>query len=240
VEAAPEPASGSGRSTAAGSGASLLDDGWSVEAVGSGPSDDLDEFVDEGDFELGSGDADWEAAASSGRGQRGAAEAQPVVTFGGRVVAGGTTDFQVRVDPTNLVEGVYRSFVVIQTNDPVRDSLVLPVRVEVGEDPVVTHTIQAEASMGGTITPAGIVTVLDGHPATLSWLGAVHGHRVRARGTRRPDARRPGRLHRGAESLVGGPRRAKGRLHARRRHGRCGPVESRAELRGGDRRRTRR
>lgn len=88
VEAAPEPASGSGRSTAAGSGASLLDDGWSVEAVGSGPSDDLDEFVDEGDFELGSGDADWEAAASSGRGQRGAAEAQPVVTFGGRVVAG--------------------------------------------------------------------------------------------------------------------------------------------------------
>ncbi|MBJ3777601.1 transketolase [Acuticoccus mangrovi] len=24
----------------------------------------------------------------------------------------------------------------------------------------------------------GIVTVLDGHPATLSWLGAVHGHRV--------------------------------------------------------------
>src|SRR5262249_20100445 len=25
----------------------------------------------------------------------------------------------------------------------------------------------------------GIVTVLDGHPATLAWLGAVHGHRVR-------------------------------------------------------------
>ena len=29
---------------------------------------------------------------------------------------------------------------------------------------------------------AGIVTVLDGHPATLSWLGAVSGHRVRALG----------------------------------------------------------
>ena len=28
----------------------------------------------------------------------------------------------------------------------------------------------------------GIVTVLDGHPATLSWLGAVCGHRVRALG----------------------------------------------------------
>ncbi|OZA00322.1 MAG: transketolase [Rhizobiales bacterium 17-65-6] len=28
----------------------------------------------------------------------------------------------------------------------------------------------------------GIVTVIDGHPATLGWLGAVHGHRVRALG----------------------------------------------------------
>jgi pyruvate dehydrogenase E1 component len=27
-----------------------------------------------------------------------------------------------------------------------------------------------------------IVTVIDGHPATLSWLGAVHGHRVAALG----------------------------------------------------------
>jgi pyruvate dehydrogenase E1 component len=28
----------------------------------------------------------------------------------------------------------------------------------------------------------GLVTVVDGHPATLAWLGAVHGHRVRALG----------------------------------------------------------
>ena len=28
----------------------------------------------------------------------------------------------------------------------------------------------------------GIVTVLDGHPATLGWLGSVAGHRVRALG----------------------------------------------------------
>jgi len=28
----------------------------------------------------------------------------------------------------------------------------------------------------------GIVTVIDGHPATLGWLGSVHGHRVRALG----------------------------------------------------------
>jgi len=28
----------------------------------------------------------------------------------------------------------------------------------------------------------GIVTVLDGHPATLSWIGAVYGHRVRSLG----------------------------------------------------------
>lgn len=29
---------------------------------------------------------------------------------------------------------------------------------------------------------AGLVTVLDGHPATLAWLGSVHGHRTRALG----------------------------------------------------------
>src|SRR6202008_3899554 len=28
----------------------------------------------------------------------------------------------------------------------------------------------------------GIVSVIDGHPATLGWLGSVHGHRVRALG----------------------------------------------------------
>lgn len=28
----------------------------------------------------------------------------------------------------------------------------------------------------------GLVTILDGHPATLAWLGSVHGHRVRALG----------------------------------------------------------
>ena len=32
---------------------------------------------------------------------------------------------------------------------------------------------------------AALVTVLDGHPATLSWLGAVRGHRVRALGVDR-------------------------------------------------------
>ena len=29
---------------------------------------------------------------------------------------------------------------------------------------------------------AGLVTVIDGHPATLGWLGSVHGHRVQALG----------------------------------------------------------
>ena len=28
----------------------------------------------------------------------------------------------------------------------------------------------------------GIVTVIDGHPATLAWLGSVHGHRTRSLG----------------------------------------------------------
>jgi pyruvate dehydrogenase E1 component len=29
---------------------------------------------------------------------------------------------------------------------------------------------------------AALVTVIDGHPATLGWLGSVHGHRTRALG----------------------------------------------------------
>jgi pyruvate dehydrogenase E1 component len=39
-----------------------------------------------------------------------------------------------------------------------------------------------ERLLGGVPHHCGIVTVLDGHPATLAWLGAVHGHRVRALG----------------------------------------------------------
>ena len=36
--------------------------------------------------------------------------------------------------------------------------------------------------LAGVPRNAGIVTVLDGHPATLAWLGAVRGHRARALG----------------------------------------------------------
>ena len=32
---------------------------------------------------------------------------------------------------------------------------------------------------------AAIVTVLDGHPATLAWLGGVHGHRIEPLGVDR-------------------------------------------------------
>jgi pyruvate dehydrogenase E1 component len=39
-----------------------------------------------------------------------------------------------------------------------------------------------ERLLEGVPHHCGIVTVLDGHPATLAWLGAVHGHRVRALG----------------------------------------------------------
>jgi pyruvate dehydrogenase E1 component len=39
-----------------------------------------------------------------------------------------------------------------------------------------------ERLLGGLPAHCGIVTVLDGHPATLAWLGAVHGHRVRPLG----------------------------------------------------------
>ena len=39
--------------------------------------------------------------------------------------------------------------------------------------------------LGGLGRSCGLVTVLDGHPATLGWLGAVHGHRTRALGVTR-------------------------------------------------------
>jgi pyruvate dehydrogenase E1 component len=39
-----------------------------------------------------------------------------------------------------------------------------------------------EKLMADVPSHCGIVTVLDGHPATLAWLGAVRGHRVRALG----------------------------------------------------------
>jgi pyruvate dehydrogenase E1 component len=39
-----------------------------------------------------------------------------------------------------------------------------------------------ERLLAGVPSHCGIVTVLDGHPATLAWIGAVFGHRVRALG----------------------------------------------------------
>jgi pyruvate dehydrogenase E1 component len=39
-----------------------------------------------------------------------------------------------------------------------------------------------ERLLSGLPPHCGIVTVLDGHPATLAWLGAVNGHRVRSLG----------------------------------------------------------
>ncbi len=42
-----------------------------------------------------------------------------------------------------------------------------------------------ERLLSGLPRECGLVTVLDGHPATLGWLGAVHGHRTRALGVTR-------------------------------------------------------
>lgn len=46
--------------------------------------------------------------------------------------------------------------------------------------------MQAQSHVERLLAPlprhCGLVTVLDGHPATLGWLGSVHGHRVRALG----------------------------------------------------------
>ncbi len=41
---------------------------------------------------------------------------------------------------------------------------------------------QVERLLGEIPSHCGIVSVLDGHPATLAWLGAVHGHRLRPLG----------------------------------------------------------
>jgi pyruvate dehydrogenase E1 component len=41
---------------------------------------------------------------------------------------------------------------------------------------------QIERLMAGIPSNCGIVTVIDGHPATLAWLGSVHGHRTRSLG----------------------------------------------------------
>ena len=46
--------------------------------------------------------------------------------------------------------------------------------------------VHAESHVERLLAPlprhCGLVTVIDGHPATLGWLGSVHGHRVRALG----------------------------------------------------------
>jgi len=39
-----------------------------------------------------------------------------------------------------------------------------------------------ERLLAGLSRDCGIITVIDGHPATLAWLGAVHGHRTRSLG----------------------------------------------------------
>ncbi len=39
-----------------------------------------------------------------------------------------------------------------------------------------------ERLLAGLAPDAGLVTLIDGHPAALSWLGAVRGHRVEALG----------------------------------------------------------
>ena len=44
------------------------------------------------------------------------------------------------------------------------------------------HLSHIEKMLASLPRNCGIVTVIDGHPATLGWLGSVHGHRVEALG----------------------------------------------------------
>jgi pyruvate dehydrogenase E1 component len=50
---------------------------------------------------------------------------------------------------------------------------------EAGDPRALSHV---ERLLGDLPPQCGLVTVLDGHPATLAWLGSVHGHRQRALG----------------------------------------------------------
>ncbi len=50
---------------------------------------------------------------------------------------------------------------------------------ENGHPGAVSHV---ERLLAGVPSHCGLVTVLDGHPATLAWLGSVYGHRTRALG----------------------------------------------------------
>jgi pyruvate dehydrogenase E1 component len=53
---------------------------------------------------------------------------------------------------------------------------------EDGHADVASHI---EQLLAGLPRHCGLVTVLDGHPATLGWLGSVYGHRTRALGVTR-------------------------------------------------------
>ncbi len=53
-------------------------------------------------------------------------------------------------------------------------------RARVDGDP--TARAQIETLLAPLAPDAALVTVIDGHPAALSWLGGVYGHRVQALG----------------------------------------------------------
>ncbi len=53
---------------------------------------------------------------------------------------------------------------------------------EAGQHDATAHVERLLAPLPGH---CAMVTVLDGHPATLAWLGSVHGHRLRALGVER-------------------------------------------------------
>jgi pyruvate dehydrogenase E1 component len=50
---------------------------------------------------------------------------------------------------------------------------------EQGDGEALSHI---ERLLGDVPREAAIITVIDGHPATLAWLGSVHGHRSRSLG----------------------------------------------------------
>ena len=50
------------------------------------------------------------------------------------------------------------------------------------EQGVIDATCHIERLLADVPSDCALITVIDGHPATLAWLGSVHGHRTRSLG----------------------------------------------------------
>ncbi|HLB79873.1 MAG TPA: hypothetical protein VJJ77_05165, partial [Dongiaceae bacterium] len=60
--------------------------------------------------------------------------------------------------------------------------LLVPIRLSASMSNAAAAPAHVELLLAGLAPHAGLVTIIDGHPASLAWLGAVARHRVQALG----------------------------------------------------------